>query len=164
MIGDVREDELIKLKAIANYQFGRNAGEALFKGDIKVSRSYRTGRVRNIYLNGKLIATVRASDGFLALTPEGARLLLKAFRPPKLRVIVPNHVADAIAEGRSVFAKHVIDVDPEIRAGEEVIVVDENDRLLAVGKAVLSAEEMMAFDKGVAVKVRKGVKDQRPLS
>ncbi|MCD6387598.1 MAG: hypothetical protein J7L30_04675, partial [Methanophagales archaeon] len=33
----------------------------------------------------------------------------------------------------------------------------ENDELLATGKAMLSAEEMLAFQRGVAVKVRQGV-------
>jgi len=61
-----------------------------------------------------------------------------------------------VAEGRNVFAKHVVEADPEIRSGDEVIVVDERDILVAVGKAVLSGEEMVAFSRGIAVKTRIG--------
>ena len=67
-----------------------------------------------------------------------------------------NDVSKYIAEGGDVFAVHVTEVDPEIRASDEVIVVDENGTVLAVGKAMLSSVEMKAFKSGVAVKVRHG--------
>jgi predicted RNA-binding protein len=35
-------------------------------------------------------------------------------------------------------------------------VLDEGSKVLAVGRAVLSGEEMKAFKRGVAVKVRRG--------
>jgi archaeosine-15-forming tRNA-guanine transglycosylase len=37
------------------------------------------------------------------------------------------------------------------------MVVDGNDRLLATGRAALTLEEMLSFQKGIAVKVRDGV-------
>lgn len=148
--------ELVKMRA--DYQFGPEAGEALTSRGIRVEVSKRTGKPRYIYdLDGKLLATIRWNDGFLALTLEGARLLKEHFKPPKLRVIVKNEVREFIKQGRSVFAKHVVKVDPEIRCGDEIIVVDEEDNLLAVGRAVLSSYEMLAFNSGVAVKVRRGV-------
>jgi uncharacterized protein with predicted RNA binding PUA domain len=71
-------------------------------------------------------------------------------------VVVRNEVAKFIAEGGDVFAVHVVRADDAIRPKDEVIVVDENENFLAVGKAVLSGEEMRAFKSGVAVKVRHG--------
>ena len=59
-------------------------------------------------------------------------------------------------KGGDVFAKHVVDADDEIRPMEEVIVLTENGRLLAVGKTLLSAFEMQNFTRGVAVKIRQG--------
>jgi uncharacterized protein with predicted RNA binding PUA domain len=67
-----------------------------------------------------------------------------------------KEAAEHVAGGKSVFAKHVVGCDPQIRAGDEILVVDPDDRLLATGKAVLSAEEMRAFTSGVAVRVREG--------
>ena len=61
-----------------------------------------------------------------------------------------------VVVGRSVFAKHVVRADEEIRPQEEVIVVDDKSDVLAVGKAVLSGKEMKTFKKGVAVRVRRG--------
>jgi predicted RNA-binding protein (TIGR00451 family) len=151
--------ELVKMRA--DYQFGPGAGEALTSGGVKVEISKRTGKPRYVYdLDGRLLATIRWNDGFLALTLEGARLLKERFKPPRLRVVVKNDVRDFIRQGRSVFAKHVVKVDPEIRCGDEVIVVDEDDNLLAVGRAMLSSYEMLAFNSGVAVKVRRGVEGE----
>jgi predicted RNA-binding protein (TIGR00451 family) len=61
--------------------------------------------------------------------------------------------------GRSLFAKHVLEADPEIRPQNEVIVVDEGGELVAVGRAVLSGEEMTLFKLGAAVKVRRGISE-----
>ena len=61
-----------------------------------------------------------------------------------------------MARGGTLFAKHVTEVDPDIRAGEEVLVVDEEGSLIATGKAHLSPEEMIQMNRGPAVKIRKG--------
>ncbi|MEM3627317.1 MAG: PUA domain-containing protein, partial [Candidatus Bathyarchaeia archaeon] len=69
---------------------------------------------------------------------------------------VKGEVSKFIAEGGDVFAAHITKVDDEIRPKDEVIVISEDGRVLAVGRAVLSGREMRAFKTGVAVKVRRG--------
>jgi predicted RNA-binding protein (TIGR00451 family) len=49
-----------------------------------------------------------------------------------------------------------VEADDEIRRKDEVIVLNESEEVLAVGRAGLSGEEMKAFKTGVAVKVRRG--------
>ncbi len=148
---------LEQLVAVADYQFGHGAGEALFKGRIRIVNSSRTGRIRHVYDEKRnLIATLRTKDGYLALAPEGAERLLKVFESPRLRVIVQSDVGEFIRKGRNVFAKHVRAADEAIRPEAEVLVVDEVDRLLCVGKAILSGSEMNAFKTGAAVKTRRG--------
>ncbi|MEM2895967.1 MAG: PUA domain-containing protein [Candidatus Bathyarchaeia archaeon] len=149
--------ELIKLTSIGNYQFGKPIGDYLFSPNVTVIHSKRTGRIRLIYKNDDLIATLRPTNGLLALTLHGAQVILQKTKPPKLRVQVEDSVADFIKKGRNVFAKHIIGFDPKIHPNDEVIVVDQNDKLLGVGKAVLSGEEMIAFKSGIAVKIRKGM-------
>jgi uncharacterized protein with predicted RNA binding PUA domain len=151
--------DIRKVRALADYQFGRGAGSALFPEGIIFIHSKTTGRIRYIYLTGKMLATLRPTDGLLALTLTGARRLLTAFRRPRLRVIVQDDVTDVIAAGGSVFAKHVKEADVEIRPNEEVIVTNERGKLLAVGRALLTGLEMLAFKRGVAVKVRKSAKE-----
>lgn len=165
-MASLSEEFLARLVRVrADYQFGAGAGEALASRGLKIETSKKTGKPRYVYdSEGRLLATIRWNDGFLALTIEGAKLLQQRFRQPKLRVVVKNEVRDFIKRGRSVFAKHVVEVDPEVRCGDEVLVVDEEDNLLAVGRATLSSYEMRAFNSGVAVKVRRGVKNERDKS
>jgi uncharacterized protein with predicted RNA binding PUA domain len=147
-------DRLRRVRTIADYQFGKGAGDALFPDNVRFLLS-STGRIRQIFDNGR-IATLRAKDGLLTLSIAGASKLHAFFRYPRLRVVVMKEAAEHVAGGKSVFAKHVVGCDPQIRAGDEILVVDPDDRLLATGKAVLSAEEMRAFTSGVAVRVREG--------
>ena len=80
----------------------------------------------------------------------------RPFCPPVYRVVIRDDVAEFVAQGKNVFAKHVIAADPDIRAGDDVLVVAANDRLIACGAAQVSGSEMLAFNYGVAVKVRQG--------
>jgi uncharacterized protein with predicted RNA binding PUA domain len=92
----------------------------------------------------------------LTLGIGGARRLHAILPAPDYRVVIRDDVAEFIAQGKNAFAKHVVSADPRIRAGDEVLVVTAADHLIACGKAMLSGEEMLAFNYGGAVKVREG--------
>jgi len=150
-------DDRLKIMAMGDYQFGRGSGEALF-GDARVEFA-RTGRIRRVYSSEDvLLATVRASDGFLILTIAGAKRLQNMKYPHKRVMIEDSEVCEIVKEGRNVFAKFVEECDPDIRPSDEILVVDKDDKLLASGKAMLNGEEILAFKKGIAIKVRRGVK------
>lgn len=159
LLRDKREI-LVKIRSIADYQLWKGAGATLFPDDIKVVFSKRTGRIRHLYLKRKLLATLRPTDGMFSLTIAGAKRLLNGVDSPRLWVKVSRDAAPFVAKGKSVFAKHVIAADTEIRPQEEVIVVNEDNKILAVGKAILTGREMTAFKRGVAVRVRKGVSEK----
>jgi uncharacterized protein with predicted RNA binding PUA domain len=122
-----------------------------------VELSKRTGRLRRVTLSSKVLATIRANDGRIVLTIWGAQRLHQAVKYPRLRAVVHQDIAHFIAEGRSLFAKHVEEVDPQLRAGDEVLIVDVEDKLLAVGMAQLSPQEMLDLTRGVAVKTRHSI-------
>lgn len=148
---------LRKIRAVADYQFRRGAGKVLFPREVEIKLSPTTSRIRHIYHRGKLLATLRPTDGLLSLTPSGGERLLAGFEAPRFRVVVVEGVEGFVSSGKSVFARHVAQADPEIRPMEEVVVVDGGGRVLAVGRAILSGREMPLFKRGVAVKVRRGV-------
>lgn len=149
-----------KVRCVADYQFGKGAGEELFPDDVSLVLSRRTGRVRHVYLNQELLATLRPTDGLFSLTIKGAERLMEAGCSKNLLVKVQGDVSSFIEKGRNVFAKHVVSASEEIRPREEVIVVDPDDRILAVGKALLSGREMKFFTRGVAVQVRRGTAEK----
>lgn len=153
-----REKLLKKARVIADYQFGKGAGEILFPDNVEFVLS-RTRRISQIKDGEKRIATLRSFDGMFTLSIEGAKRLHQFLKYPRLRVVMNEESGEFIRKGETAFCKHVLDVDPAIRAYDEVIVVDEKDSLLATGKAMLAAEEIISFTQGVAVKVRHGVEE-----
>ena len=65
------KDDIKKLKAIADYQFGHGAGDALFTGKIKIEKSKKTGKIRHVFDKNQNIVNMRASDSFLILSKLG---------------------------------------------------------------------------------------------
>jgi uncharacterized protein with predicted RNA binding PUA domain len=153
--GYSENSSLRRVQTIADYQFGRGVGIGLFPEECTYIFS-TTGRIRQILAGGVRLATVRASDGRLTLGIEGAKRLRTILPAPGYRVVIQDDVAEFVAQGKNAFAKHVVAADPAIRAGDDVLVVAGNDRLIACGSAVVSGTEMLAFNYGVAVRVRQG--------
>ena len=150
---------LLKIRSIADYQFGRNIGKVLFPENVEIIYSKATGRIRFVNLNGKRLATLRPTDGLFSISLQAAKSLVKKKKSVFCFVNIKNEVSEFIENGRDAFAVHIVDADKEIRAQSEVIVLNENNKVLAVGRALLSGPEMLAFKKGVAVKVRHGLKE-----
>jgi uncharacterized protein with predicted RNA binding PUA domain len=150
------ENALTRIRSTADYQFGKGVGVKLFPENVDIEYSKATGRIRYIYLNGERLATLRPTDGLLSLSITAAQTVAEIRSSAKCFITVKNEVSKYIADGGDVFAVHVVAVDLEIRAKDEVIILDEDQRVLAVGRALLSANEMLAFKSGVAAKVRRG--------
>ena len=66
-------------------------------------------------------------------------------------------ISEFIKKGRNVFCKHVVEVDTNLRPLDEVIVVNQEDELLAIGRLKLPVDFITSFKTGIAVMVRKGV-------
>jgi len=151
---------LEKVQGIADYQIGKGIGTTLFPSNVEIVLSRTTGRIRHIYLKNRLLATLRPRDGMLSLTVDGAKRLTRIHNLAHLCIKVSDDAAPFITKGKSAFARHVIDANTEIRPQEEVVVCSRDGKLLAVGKAVLTGNEMMMFKKGLAVRVRRGVAEK----
>jgi uncharacterized protein with predicted RNA binding PUA domain len=150
------ESALRRIRSIADYQFGKGVGFRLFPENVDIVYSKATGRIRYVNLNGERLATLRPTDGLLSLSITAAMSIAKNAGFARCFVTVRKDVSEFVADGGDVFAAHVVKADEAIHAKDEVIVVDEDNRVLAVGRALLSSMEMKAFKTGVAVKVRHG--------
>jgi len=154
--GVVSDWEMLRVRATAELQFGRDAAAALLEGKLELVLSPNTGRVRNVLAGGEHVLSLRARDGLFTLRMPGARRLVAAVGPPRLRVVVDDDAAGFAAAGKNVFSRFVKECDPEIRPMEEVVVVDGSDRPVACGRALMVRSEMLAFTRGMAVRVREG--------
>jgi len=135
-------------------------GGKLFPSEVRIVHSKRTGRIRHVYLGEEMLATLRPTDGLFSLTITGAKRIMEGVKPQRLWVRIQEDAEPFVLRGKSVFAKHVTEADEEIRPKEEVIVINEDNQVLAVGRALLTGKEMEAFEKGVAVRVRRGAAEE----
>ncbi|HIQ32221.1 MAG TPA: tRNA guanosine(15) transglycosylase TgtA [Methanothermococcus okinawensis] len=154
--------DVIRIDRMLQYQYGFKILDEEIMERIIVRRSKRTGWIRNVFLvegdEKKLLFTLRSYDNFLIPTEEGAKLLHRKIPYPKYRVVVDRSVERFAREGRSVYAKFVVDCDRDLRPYEEVLVVNEDDELLGYGTTILNGRELMEFNYGVAVDMRKGIR------
>ncbi|MFX1366796.1 MAG: PUA domain-containing protein [Promethearchaeota archaeon] len=150
---------LRQIKAISDYQFGTKITDILFYDidHIKLIRSPNTNKIRYVYYNNNLLLTLRPTNGFFTLTLYSAKKIIANTSPPKLRAIVLDEISEYIKEGRNVFCKHIIEIDDNLRPFDEVIVVNQKDELLGIGKLKIPVSYAKAFSRGIAVGIRKGI-------
>ncbi|WP_053947162.1 archaeosine synthase subunit alpha [Halolamina sediminis] len=138
-----REHRIVR--AMADYQLGEGAGEALFPSDeIQTTSRYPKLQVRDS--EGEQLATMVPNYGVLSFTTAGARKWAESDAPSKTVEI------DEFVPHGSVLAPGVVDADEEIRTGDEVIV--DGPKAFGVGRASMFGEEMLESSRGIAVETR----------
>ncbi len=138
-----REREQNTVRAIADYQFGDGAGDALFE-DISMQSRYPKLRVHDS--EGDQLAAMVPQYGVLSFTLAGARQWVESDTPTK-RVEI-----DAFVPHGDVLAPGIVDADEDIRVGDEVVI--EGPKAFGVGRAEMSGPEMAESTRGVATSVR----------
>ena len=138
-----RERQHNTVRAMADYQFGAGAGDALFSDLVTESR-YPKLRVTDD--EGTQLAAMVPEYGLLALTLAGARRWVDADVSTKCVTI------DRFVPHGSVLAPGVVDADDDIRVGDEVVV--EGPQAFGVGRAAMHGRAMVTATRGEAVDVR----------
>jgi uncharacterized protein with predicted RNA binding PUA domain len=131
------------------YIYGRATAEKLRGRKIDVEYN-KSGRIRRIYVDGKLAFVLRNNDGYLLPTLYGATFLER-------RVILNFEAVEYVKNGRNVPAKYVVTTSQEVRPYGEVAVVDPHGSVVAVGRLMYSAREL-TLRRGYAVRVRESLK------
>ena len=151
-------DPVLKLQHTIDALFGTGVSRHLPK-DIKITFSRKTGRIREVYHEKKLLCTLRI-DGGLAISPYFAQMLLKSKRFKENCVEIDEESKPFVQDGKSVFCKHVVWCGKNIRIQADVPVLYKN-KVIAVGKAVLPSELIPQMKRGVAIKVRDSLKSPK---
>lgn len=136
-----KQRTLEDLASIARVQLGGAPAAALLEGATLRGRWPWS----KLVAGGAQVAQHVPERGRLSLTLEGARRVADA---GGYRVFVEDFKLRG-----DIFAVGVQQADPEIRAGDEVAVL-QGDRVTAAGVARMSAAEMTAARRGVATAVR----------
>ncbi len=135
----VDEAKIDLMRAAADYQFGRGAGDLLVSGAV-VKAPFPKFQL----FSGIQLATLIPQYGTIALTVEGG---LRLAAQPHYRVKIGDFLPHS-----SILAPGVLEADPQIRPGDEVLV--EGERFFGVGRALMSGWEMKECGKGIAVELR----------
>ena len=151
-------DHVLKLQYSIDALFGVGVSKYLPK-NIEMTFSRKTGRIRTVSDKNQLLCTLRI-DGGLAITPYFAQILMKSKSFKEHCVEVTSDAAPFVEDGRSVFCKHVVRCGKKVHVAGDAPILFKN-KVIAVGKAVLSYEMILDFKKGVAIKVRDSLKSHK---
>lgn len=129
------------LRAIADYQFGKGAGEIVVPDNSEIKGPFP--RYQSFYEKTQL-TTLIPQYGTLAVTIEGAEMMI-----PRNSCIV--RIDDFMPRG-SILAPGILEADHAIREGDEVFVVGE--KAIGVGRARMNGKEMSMSTRGQAIDLR----------
>jgi len=105
-----------------------------------------TDRFSLIYVDGKQMFMEYENTYFP--TVRGALLL----NPDCRKVVVDSGAVKFVVNGADIMSPGIVKADSDIEPGDLVIIVEEqHNKTLAIGKAILSGPEMESSDKGKAV-------------
>ncbi|MBN1761835.1 MAG: DUF5591 domain-containing protein [Methanomicrobia archaeon] len=145
------EKKLSMIRAMADYQFGLGAGNALVsrkEGErLKISGKYPKYKLS---MSGNVIARIVPEYGLLVLTLTGAQRIKELMSAYTYTV----HIGDFVPTG-SILAPGVVSAGEHIRVNDEVVFT--GDKAFGVGRAKMSGWEMVESRRGVAVDVREVV-------
>lgn len=150
-------DHILKLQHSLDALFGNGTSKLLPK-DIEITFSRKTGRIRTVSQKGKFLCTLRI-DGSLAISIHFAQMLLKNKKFKENCIEINSDAAPFVEQGRSVFCKHVISCGKNVQISADTPVLFKN-KVIAVGRALLSSDMISDFDRGVAIKIRDSLKSR----
>ena len=77
----------------------------------------------------------------------------------KTNCVIPvDEAVPLVTKDALFFCKHVKWCGSNVKVGSDVVLIDDNGKILAVGRARIASHMMKGFDIGVAVRVRQGIK------
>lgn len=141
---------------MVDYLFGRNVSKAIPREGMRLVYSRRSGRVKLVYHNDKLFATVRP-NGSMAITTYAATILSRSHQFLPNCVTVNDDAVPFVKGGKSVFCKFVTRAGGRIRPKSDVAVLDKTGKVIGVGTSVMAGQFIQQFKTGAAVKVREGL-------
>ncbi len=137
------------LRTICDYQFGKDTGNILISDTVRIRGRKEIGL--RVTLNEKHFLTFRKSTGLLTLSIEAAKHLHGHSEN------VVKFDGDSI-KGSTIFANAIKEAHSEIRINDEVIVVNNQNEIIATGVAYLPGKLLVRMNRGFGVKIRQKVK------
>ena len=149
---------ILKLRNTIDALFGQGVSKYLPK-NIEIIFSRKNGRIKTVHYKKKLLCTLRI-DGGLAITPYFAQILFQSKKFKENCIEINKDAAPFVEKGLSVFCKHVVWCGKNVKISSDTPILFSN-KVIAVGRAVLSSKMISDFERGVAVKIRDSLKSPK---
>jgi len=151
------EPDIQRIRDLVDKNFGAGAGMDLLPNRhiVLLNKCPGLDRMDEIIIDGAIVGSIRYDIGvgwkFIARMQGALRIGEKILRR---YVICDPSAVKFVRESKNLMAPGVIDADPDIKNGDEVIIVTQEREIVATGLARMSSKEMIDEDRGVAVKTR----------
>ncbi|MGQ9587051.1 MAG: phosphoadenosine phosphosulfate reductase domain-containing protein [Thermoplasmata archaeon] len=159
--GDARpafEHDIVRIRQLVDHQFGRGTGSSVLPEGriVLLNKVPDIDRMDEVIVDGHVVGAVRfdilRGDRFI-LRPRSA--LAIAHKVQHGWVKIDSGAVEPIRKrSASTLAIGVLDCDPGIWPGMEILVLDPEGNPVSVGTSKMSSSEIMAHKRGTAVKTR----------
>ncbi|MCL2786268.1 MAG: phosphoadenosine phosphosulfate reductase family protein, partial [Methanomassiliicoccaceae archaeon] len=153
------------IKQLADTQFGPGSGDALLPDGhiVLLNKSPSLDRMDEIITDGCTVAGIRydMGSGWKLLNRMQSAMRISGVMSKGYVVCDPSAIK-FIRESKNLMAPGVIDAHPDVKEGDEVIVIDGDRNAVATGIARMGAAAMIKEDRGLAVKT-KWTKPEEPM-
>ncbi len=158
--GEVRpafEHDISMIRGLADKQYGEGSGLALIPENhiVLLNKAPSLDRMDEIIIDGKTVASMRFDLGrgwVLINRMQSAMRIAKTMT--KGYVVINPDAVRFVQESKNLMAPGVIGASPDVKDGDEVVIVTEDRIAIATGIARMSAEEMTASERGMAVRTK----------
>ena len=151
--GDARpafQHDIDLIRSILDRDYGEGTGQAVLpEGHIVIlSKAPALDRMDEVIVDGAVVASLRYDMG------SGWKFVSRMQGAYKGYVVCDPGAVPFVRESKNLMAPGVVDADPDIKPGDEILIVTAEREVVATGMARMTGPEMVAADKGVAVKTR----------
>jgi len=138
---------------IIEYQFGKEVRKSCENLDLKIKKG--KSRKIEIYLKEKPFLFLNPKFFLFNISEEFAKNLKEN---KKLYIKINKNFLEDIKKTKNIIRKNIIEFSKDFRYGDDVIILDENDNLIAIAKAKMNSFEIENSTYGIIAKIKKFIK------
>ena len=151
------EHDIGLVRDLLDRDYGTGTGKSVIPDGhvVILSKAPSLDRMDEVIVDGAVIATIRYDMGSgwkLITRMQGAYRIGKCYT--KGYVVCDPGAVPFVKESKNLMAPGVVDADPSIEVGDEIIIVTADRTVVATGMAKMTGPEMVEAQRGVAVKTR----------
>ena len=158
--GDVRpafQHDIDLIRRLADEQYGPGCGMAMLPDGhpVFMNKAPSLDRMDEFIIDGRTIGSIRydLGSGWKLINRMQSSIRIAPIMS-KGYVVIDDSAVRFVQDSKNLMAPGVIDAHPDVKSGDEVVIVTSDRKAIATGVARMDAAEMIAADKGLAVKTK----------